>query len=245
MSSRGFTMTKSVIIYSGGMDSFTLINILKENGDDVHALSFNYGQRHLKELVYAAVVCKHHLKVPHTVVDLSCLTELISSSTLTSDKDVPDGHYSELTMRQTVVPNRNMIMLSIAVGYAVNIGASKVYTAVHAGDHAIYPDCRKDFIDAMTEVTKISNYQPVTIEAPFIDLSKGQILMEGEHYGNLDEADYDHAWTCYKGREKPCGRCGACVERLEAFDEHGWRDPLEYEDREFYLDAIAKAAASE
>jgi len=232
-------MKKSVIIFSGGMDSFTLLHYLMHRGDDVAALSFNYGQRHKKELLFAGRVCED-LAVPHQVVDLTCLVPLLQGSSLTSDVDVPEGHYSESNMKATVVPNRNMTMLSIATGYAVSIGAGEVFCAVHHGDHEIYPDCRKEFIDAMTAVTRISNYEPVTIVAPFIDMDKAGILALGSRVG-LAEENYINAWTCYKGKEQACGKCGSCVERLEAFDKIGWVDPVEYEDREFYKEAIANA----
>lgn len=231
---------KAVIIYSGGMDSYTLTRCLYNEGWELAALSFDYGQRHKKELSYAADVCQELNNLPHHIVDLTCLNPLLQGSSLTSDIDVPEGHYSEESMKATVVPNRNMIMLSIAIGYAVSLEYDHVYTAVHAGDHAIYPDCRKEFIQAVDEVAWISNYHPVHIQAPFIDIDKGQILREGRDVG-VEEIDYSATWTCYAGRVKACGRCGACVERLEAFDYMGWTDPLAYEDREFYKEAIANA----
>ena len=230
---------KAVVIYSGGMDSFTLLHYLIHKGYDVYALSFDYGQRHAKELRYAQQVCAKN-EVPHHVIDLRCLNPLLQGSSLTSDIDVPEGHYSESNMKDTVVPNRNMIMLSIATGWAVSIGAHEVFTAVHAGDHDVYPDCRKEFIDAMTATTLISNYAPVKIQAPFIDIDKGGILSIGEECG-LTDYDYRHAWTCYKGGYKACGKCGACVERLEAFDSVGWTDPIVYKDEDFWKEAVANA----
>lgn len=233
---------RSVIIYSGGMDSFTLLNILHERGDLVHALSFNYGQRHCTELEYAREVTDH-LKIPHKVIDLSALATVVEgASALTGGGDVPEGHYAEDNMKATVVPNRNMVMLSIAVAYAVAHGMERVYTAVHAGDHDIYPDCRAEFIEKMSAVTRIANYQEVSIEAPFIDDTKGTILERGAREGGLVDVDYAHAWTCYNGGVKACGKCGACVERLEAFHQMGWHDPLEYEDREFYLTTLGLEA---
>lgn len=231
---------KAVVIYSGGMDSYTMMRCLYNEGWELAALSFDYGQRHSKELQYAANVCADMNNIPHHIVNLRSLVPLLQGSSLTSDIDVPEGHYSEENMKATVVPNRNMIMLSIAVGYAVSLEYDQVYTAVHAGDHAIYPDCRKIFIEAMTQVTLISNYHSVAIQAPFIDISKGEILKEGRLCG-VEQQDYRHAWTCYAGRENACGKCGACVERLEAFDYMGWVDPVPYEDREFYKEAIANA----
>ena len=132
---------KVVVIYSGGMDSFTVLNKAVNDGFDVYALSFDYGQRHVKELEYAANVCKL-LNIHHKIVDISAINSIISGSSLTDDIDVPEGHYESENMKQTVVPNRNMILLSLAVGYAVSLEANKVYYGAHSGDHAIYPDCR-------------------------------------------------------------------------------------------------------
>lgn len=228
---------KAVIIYSGGMDSFTLLNILHAKGYELAALSFNYGQRHCKELRYAQSVTGE-LMVPHKVIDLTCLNPLLQGSSLTSDIDVPEGHYAEKNMKATVVPNRNMIMLSIAVGYAVSLGYDRVYTAVHAGDHDVYPDCRESFIRAINNVTNIANYHAVSVEAPFLDMDKADILRQGHNLAELEDIDYEWSWTCYNGRTKACGRCGACVERLEAFHKLGWEDPVKYEDRNFYMVAL-------
>lgn len=234
---------KAVIIYSGGMDSFTLLNILHAHEYDIHALSFDYGQRHRVELEYAETVCAL-LGVPHKVIDLSALASAVQgASALTGGVDVPEGHYAEENMKATVVPNRNMVMLSIATAYAVANGIGRVYTAVHAGDHDIYPDCRAEFIEKMCATTQIANYEPVSIEAPFLDLTKGGILQKGEEQAGLTDLDYSNAWTCYNGDGLiACGKCGACVERLEAFHEMGWRDPLEYADREFYIKTLGLAA---
>jgi 7-cyano-7-deazaguanine synthase len=128
-------------------------------------------------------------------------------------------------MKTTVVPNRNMIMLSMAVGYAVSIEAKAVYFGAHSGDHAIYPDCRTEFVDAMNDVCKIANYQAVEVRAPYLAASKTDILREGLAM-NLD---YNDTWTCYNGQEKACGRCGACQERLEAFSENNTIDPIDYQ----------------
>jgi len=218
-------MKKAVIIYSGGMDSFTLLHSAINEGLEVAAISFNYGQRHSKELDYAARVCSE-LEVEHQVVDVTSINALLQGSSLTSDIDIPEGHYEEDSMKSTVVPNRNMIMLSLAVGYAVSINADAVYFGAHAGDHAIYPDCRKEFVDAMSTVTQIANYQPVMVRAPFIDMSKGDIAALGKKLG----IDYSKSWTCYNGREKACGKCGACQERLEAMEFADIIDSTEYEE---------------
>lgn len=215
---------KAVVIYSGGMDSFTLLNRVLRAGKDVHALSFDYGQKHKKELDYAASVCRS-LQVPHKVVDITSINQLIATSALTADIDMPEGHYADDNMKQTVVPNRNMILLSLAVGYAVSLEASEVYYGAHGGDHAIYPDCRPLFVEKMNQVCAIANYQAVSIEVPYLHADKGEILADGLAMG----LDYSQTWTCYNGREKACGKCGACQERLEAFETHGQSDPLAYE----------------
>lgn len=213
-----------VVIYSGGMDSFTLLHKARAQGYQVHALSFNYGQRHVRELECAREVCQQ-LGVPHQVIDIRSLGPVMAGSALTSDVDVPEGHYEEDSMKSTVVPNRNMILLSLATGYAVTVEARAVWFGAHGGDHAIYPDCRPEFLQKMDAVCQVANYHPVAIEAPFLKHDKGEILAEGLALG----LDYSQTWTCYNGRDQACGRCGSCVERLEAFAAHDICDPLPYE----------------
>ncbi|WP_338367221.1 7-cyano-7-deazaguanine synthase QueC [uncultured Pseudoalteromonas sp.] len=215
---------KVVVIYSGGMDSFTVLNKALQQGHDVYALSFDYGQRHVKELEVAANVCEK-LNVPHKIVDISAINQLIGGSSLTDDIEVPEGHYEEESMKSTIVPNRNMILLSLAVGYAVSLKASKVYYGAHSGDHAIYPDCRPEFVQKMDDVCRIANYDAVEIFSPYLNNTKIDILTDGIKMG----LDYSQTWTCYNGREKACGKCGACQERLEAFKLNNVTDPIEYE----------------
>jgi 7-cyano-7-deazaguanine synthase len=225
---RNGLMTRTVVvIYSGGMDSFTLLHRALAQGLAVHALSFDYGQRHVRELDCARQVCKA-LAVPHKVIDIRALSEVMAGSaltSLTSELPVPEGHYEEESMKATVVPNRNMILLSLATGYAVTVEADAVWYGAHGGDHAIYPDCRPEFVEKMDAVCRVANYQPVAIEAPFMEADKSCILAEGLNLG----LDYAQSWTCYNGRERACGRCGSCVERLEAFAANGVTDPLQYE----------------
>lgn len=218
-------MTKAVIIYSGGMDSFTLLNDLHNQGLELYPISFNYGQRHSKELIYAASVCKD-LGLVHKVIDLSQIGEQILGGSSQTDPNiaVPHGHYADENMKLTVVPNRNMIMLSLAMGYAISIGANIVYYGAHSGDHAIYPDCRPDFVAAINQVGKYCHFTPIGVSAPYICLDKGDIAMIGRDLG----LDYGKAWTCYEGKDKACGKCGACQERLEAMHKAGLVDPLEY-----------------
>lgn len=215
---------KVVVIFSGGMDSFTVLNMAHQEGFEVYALSFDYGQRHKKELEYASRACTE-LGVKHKIIDISAINELIGGSSLTSDIAVPEGHYAQASMKQTVVPNRNMILLSMAVGYAVSLEASKVYYGAHSGDHAIYPDCRPEFVERMNDVCAIANYEKVEIISPFLYQSKIEILAAGLKLA----LNYNLTWTCYNGREKACGKCGACQERLEAFAKNDCIDPLAYE----------------
>lgn len=215
---------KVVVIYSGGMDSFTVLHKAVQAGHDVYALSFNYGQRHVKELQCAAQVCQE-LGIKHKIVDISAINQLLAGSSLTDNIDIPEGHYAADNMKSTVVPNRNMILLSLAVGYAVSLGASQVYYGAHSGDHFIYPDCRPEFVQKMHDVCQIANYEPVAIVSPYLSQTKIDILADGLAMG----LDYSKTWTCYNGREKACGKCGSCQERLEAFALNKAVDPLPYE----------------
>lgn len=210
------------------MDSTTLLYDILDQGYETYALSVDYGQRHSKELEFIRKTCKR-LNVPHKVVDLSKVgMELLHKSALTSKKiKIPDGSYKEENMKLTVVPNRNMILLSLAVGYAISLGARKVFYGAHAGDHAIYPDCRKEFVEAMKRASLLVDWESVEVEAPYLDLNKGEIAIKGKQLG----VDYSLTWTCYKGLKKACGLCGACRERLEAFQKAKMTDPIEYESR--------------
>ncbi|MGB1091538.1 MAG: 7-cyano-7-deazaguanine synthase QueC [Oceanobacter sp.] len=216
---------KAVVIYSGGMDSFTILHKALKGGLELYPLTFDYGQKHKKEIEFAANVCKQ-LQLSHRVIDINAINQLLQSSSLTSDISIPEGHYADDNMKSTVVPNRNMILLSLAIGYVVDIGATRVYYGAHSGDHAIYPDCRPEFVHAMNAVAQIANYQPVEIVTPYLQASKIEILKDGIEMG----LDYGQTWTCYNGRERACGKCGSCVERLEAFELNGITDPLSYED---------------
>jgi len=215
---------KVVVIYSGGMDSFTVLHRALADGHEVYALSFNYGQKHKKELAYAANVCEK-LGIPHKVVDITAINQLLAGSSLTDDIAIPEGDYEEASMKSTVVPNRNMILLSLAIGYAVSLDANAVYYGAHAGDHAIYPDCRPEFVEKMNAVSVVANYQPVAVYSPYLTVDKAAILADGLQLG----LDYSQTWTCYNGREHACGRCGACSERLQAFAANHVTDPLTYE----------------
>ena len=214
----------TVVIYSGGMDSFTVLHRAIREGLNIHALSFDYGQRHRRELDTARQVCES-LGIPHQVVDIRAIHGMIDNSALTNSAiDMPTGDYDADNLSATVVPNRNMILLSLAIAKAVNIGAGRVDYGAHGGDHVLYPDCRPEFVEAMNHVAGIANFEPVTLHAPYLASTKADILREGLAMG----LDYRHTWTCYQGRELACGVCGSCRERLEAFAANGVTDPLAY-----------------
>lgn len=220
-------MKSSIVIVSGGMDSVTLLHHLHSKGEAVIGLSIDYGQRHRKELTFAKEQCDI-IGVEHVLADASGWGKIIPSSSLTGDILVPEGHYAEESMKQTVVPNRNMLLLSFAVSLAVSRGAGKVAYGAHSGDHAIYPDCREDFYKAMASAIALCDYGPPKLIAPFVTLSKADIVKIGLTLG----VDYSKTWTCYKGEEVACGKCGTCVERLEAFALNGAYDPLPYLDQD-------------
>ena len=216
-------MKKAVIILSGGMDSVTLLYSLLDQGYNVSPITFDYGQKHKKEIECAKQICTE-LKLTHKIVDLSALNDLAPSSQTRAYIAVPEGKYDDDNMKMTVVPNRNMVMIALAASYAISINASEVYYGAHAGDHAIYPDCREPFVRALNQALSLCDWNPVRLKAPFIHLTKGQIVMRGLALG----IDYAKTWTCYKGEDLSCGVCGSCTERLEAFAFAGGKDPLKY-----------------
>jgi len=214
-----------VVIYSGGLDSTVLLYQLRSAGQSLHCLSFNYGQKHLRELNFAHDNCLA-LGIPHLIGDLTGLAPVFAGSALT-DRElvVPEGHYQDQSMRSTVVPNRNMIMLSLALGWAVSLQAEGVAYAAHAGDHAIYPDCRPNFVRGMQEVAKLCDYQQLEVVVPFMTMSKAEIVALGADLG----VPFINTWSCYVGGELHCGKCGTCVERREAFVVAGVVDPTRYQ----------------
>lgn len=230
----------ALVICSGGLDSVSLAHKVATEQKLIGLLSFDYGQRHKKELGFAAM-CAKRLGVPHQIVDIRDVGRNLSGSALTDNVDVPDGHYAEDSMRITVVPNRNAIMLAIAFGVAAAQQADAVATAVHGGDHFIYPDCRPAFIDAFQTMQNhaLAGYADIRLYAPYVNMSKADIVSEGAKYATPFEA----TWSCYKGGAHHCGRCGTCVERREAFDLAGIADPTDYEDADFWLHAIQTRSA--
>lgn len=230
-----------VAIVSGGMDSITMVYHLLDQKQTPHLVSFDYGQRHKKELDFAQR-CAERKGLHWSLVDLSSITDLIATSALTHGADVPEGHYAEDNMALTVVPNRNMMMASIATAIAVSEGGWYIATGVHSGDHAQYPDCRPEFVDALQTCVHVANKGFIDPEfqvvAPFLYSTKAEIASEALFLG----VPLNETWSCYKGGDKHCGRCGTCVERLEAIDSvhvPGW-DTTEYEDTEFWREAVAE-----
>ena len=216
-------MKDSVIIVSGGLDSITLLYDKAET--TALAVSFDYGQNHgAKELPFAAHHCRK-LGIPHITIPLSFMHRYFKSSLLDGAEAIPEGHYAEENMKSTVVPFRNGIMLAIATGIAESYGLKRVYIANHGGDHTIYPDCRPDFIQAMDGAATAGTFVNVRIEAPYTNITKADIVRRGTALG----VDYSKTWSCYKGSDVHCGKCGTCVERKEAFLEAGVKDPTEYE----------------
>lgn len=216
---------KIVPIVSGGMDSITMLYHLRAQGHELFPLSVNYGQRHAIELAAAAHICIDILGLHHEIADLRGITRLISNSSQTGGKEVPEGHYAEDNMKATVVPNRNMIMLAVAVGYAINISADAVAYGAHAGDHAIYPDCRKEFVDALVPAIALADWHQVELISPFVGVTKAEIAKLGLSLG----VPFEKTHTCYKGKNPACGKCSTCIERREAFYLIGAEDPLPYE----------------
>ena len=213
-----------ILTYSGGMDSTVLLHHMIAAGNSVRALSVDYGQRHGRELQSAAQICAA-LGVEHRIADLRTLGGIIGGSSLTSaDVPVPDGHYAEETMKATVVPNRNMILLAVAAGWAMSVKADAVAFAAHSGDHAIYPDCRPEFADAVGHAIKLADWHSVDLIRPFIQLTKADIVRRGTEL----KVPFAQTWSCYKGGEHHCGCCGTCIERREAFYLAGVSDPTSY-----------------
>lgn len=228
------TNLRTLVICSGGLDSVSLSHRVAAEGNLAGLISFDYGQRHAKELDFAAA-CARRLNVPHKLIDIREIGRHLGPSALTDNLDVPDGHYAEDTMRITVVPNRNAIMLAIAFGVAAGAGLDAVATAVHGGDHFIYPDCRPGFIQAfqLMQDHALDGHGDIKLYAPYVNVPKSAIVTDGARY----HTPFAETWSCYKGGVIHCGTCGTCVERREAFDLAGIPDPTEYADPDFWIDA--------
>ena len=215
---------KVVVLVSGGMDSVAALYDARETHEVIGALSFDYGSKHNdKEIPFAAWHCQK-LAIPHRTIRLEFIGQLFKSDLLRSGGAIPDGHYEDASMKQTVVPFRNGILLAIAAGYAESNGAAGLVIASHAGDHAIYPDCREEFMKEMSEAIRLGTYAGIEILRPFGQKTKAQIAARGHELG----IDFGKTWSCYKGGEIHCGTCGTCVERREAFLLAALPDPTRY-----------------
>jgi 7-cyano-7-deazaguanine synthase len=217
---------KVVVLCSGGMDSVTALYWARREHEVLAAVSFDYGAKHHARELPLAAEHAARLGVRHEVIELPFVDRLFASDLLKSGGEIPEGHYEAENMKRTVVPFRNPIMLSIATGFAESVGAQGLVIAAHGGDHAIYPDCRENFMQAMAEAMRLGTYAGIQLLRPFIALNKGQIAAEGARLG----VDFARTWSCYKGHVLHCGKCGTCVERREAFLQAGLVDPTVYEE---------------
>lgn len=215
-------MKDALIVVSGGMDSVTMLYEFRE--EIALAVTFDYGANHgPKEIPLARMHCER-LGIEHIVIGMDFMTKYFESSLLSGGEAIPEGNYDEENMKSTVVPFRNGIMLAIACGLAESRGLKRLMIANHAGDHAIYPDCREGFVKAMSLATQEGTYDHICIYAPYTNLTKGEIARHGKALG----LDYSETWSCYKGGEVHCGKCGTCVERREALAEAGIEDKTVY-----------------
>lgn len=217
---------KHLISLSGGMDSAVLLASIKnEDSNEVRAVSFTYGSKHnIYELIMARKLAEHY-NIPHEIINLELIMKNFKSNLLQTGGDIPEGHYEEESMKQTVVPARNMIFSSILTGLAISQGLEVVTLAIHAGDHAIYPDCRPEFFYGMNRLAQTVSEGTIAFSAPFLYKTKGEIVAEGLKLG----VPFELTRTCYKAQEIACGKCGSCTERLEAFALNNVKDPIDYE----------------
>jgi len=216
-------MKDSILILSGGLDSTTLLYDYQER--IALAISFNYGSNHnAKEIPFARLHCER-LGIKHIVIPLEFMSTYFRSSLLSGDEAIPEGHYADENMKSTVVPFRNGIMLAIAAGMAESNDLQYIMMANHGGDHTIYPDCRPEFVEAFGKATQAGTYNGVRLLSPYCNMTKGEIAARGKALG----IDYSETWSCYRGGEKHCGKCGTCVERREALAEAGITDTTEYD----------------
>lgn len=217
---------KIIVLLSGGLDSTTLLYQMQRDHDVVAALSFDYGAKHNHcELPMAAYHCEK-LRIPQVTIPMAFINDYFSSNLLKSGGMIPEGHYAAESMKATVVPARNAIMLSIAAGFAESHGAGGVSYGAHTGDHFIYRDCREEFLKPMAEALREGTDTAIELLRPFVQMNKGEIVQRGLELG----VDYTKTWSCYKGEEIHCGRCGTCVERREAFVLAGVMDPTVYQE---------------
>lgn len=217
-------MEKGLIIWSGGLDSTSLLFHLKGNMD-ISAVHFSYGSKHNPREEERVQAMAKEFNIPTTFIQLQFIGKLFKSNLLESGDAIPHGHYADENMKQTVVPFRNGIMLSIAAGLAESMNIQSVYIGAHAGDHTIYPDCRPNFIAQMAGAIKYGTWDNISLFAPFSEMSKGDIVK----IGHEAMTPFGSTYTCYEGGDLHCGKCGACVERREAFQLAGVKDPTIYQ----------------
>lgn len=219
-------MDKFLVSFSGGMDSATVLaEALRRSSIEVEAIGFTYGSKHNRWENEAAKKFCDFYHVRFRLLDISPIVGMFKSNLLQNGGPIPEGHYESASMSQTVVPGRNMIFASILTGIAWSEGFTAVYLGIHSGDHAIYPDCRPDFFDAMERAVWFGSDKKVQLMAPFLTWNKTTILQRGIPLG----VPYHLTRTCYKDQPLACGKCGACQERLEAFHANHYRDPVQYE----------------
>ena len=213
---------KIIHILSGGLDSTVALYYLKQKHQIVAALTFDYGQRHRREIESAKKICKL-LKLSHHIIDITNLNQFLQGSSLTTKKiATPHGHYQKLTMKKTIVPNRNATMINLAAGYAISQKIFALSLGVHSGDHYIYPDCRPGFIKSQEKTLSLANDCKFNIITPFLHQDKAKIIQIGHEL----KVPFHLTWTCYEGGKKPCNKCGSCIERKEAFRHNNLPDPL-------------------
>lgn len=219
---------KVVLALSGGLDSSTLCGYYLDKGCEVVPVTFNYGSKHNRyENEACLAVARHFGLTPPILLDLRFIGELFRSDLLLSGDAVPEGHYTDQSMTATVVPARNLIFASIVAGYADSIDADVISLGIHGGDHHIYPDCRPAFVSSLNTSVMLATDNKVRVDAPFLYYTKGEIIRTGMALSSI-RVPYELTRTCYKDQVYSCGKCGSCVERLEAFAEVGISDPVEY-----------------
>ncbi len=232
---------KTIVLLSGGMDSAVLAYKLKHEGHEVQALMVDYGQKHIREMSFAHQLTQE-LDIKHRIADLSALSETFLKGSSQTDKSVPvpEGRYDDESMKKTVVPNRNMLMLSVAGAWAISDGADAVAYAAHAGDHAIYPDCRPQFVSGMSRALLMCDWKQIRLYAPFLRKTKANLVSLGVTL----KVPFEKTWSCYKGGDLHCGKCGTCTERIEAFKLAGVKDPTVYGKAKVTPKAKAKKSGS-
>ena len=216
---------KAVVLFSGGLDSTVLAAQMKQEANETRLLSIYYGQRHSKEIDHSQKIADH-LGLGHEILKLPQLGQILGGSSLTDQSIIlPEGHYAEESMKSTVVPNRNMILLALAGGHALSLGFDTIAYAAHAGDHTIYPDCRPEFADSMNKALGLADWKDLNLHRPYVEMTKSDIVCLGDRL----DAPLHLTWSCYAGGEIHCGKCGTCVERKEAFELANFADPTKYE----------------